>query len=599
MAVNEARHPFRTFTETRPAYRESLTCTANLYTIQPLDHAQDEALLKPANGNNNNTHPHITQLPSSSPTPEISTTGKKVSARTCPEVRRIRWTEEEDREFFQLVKEGKKPFFIHSNYFRHRSRRAVAHRADLAYKAASLQKRQAKDGVRDGEPDVARSAAGDEGAEPLRVVYGKIVRMLREASRVRDKLEGRIPRPVAYDEKYLSHNKMWSLEEDELLRQLVQKFSDIPPPHLWHEVSCGSIDGSKRLLRAPIRCNLRWRQLYPFPSSRTGSWSKQEELRLQEAISEQLEGKYQVAIDILAENYAKKAKRQTTILFTTCIDVNESMISREVIFCNAIKRAKTRRGKWTPEEDLLLEKLVDKYHDLPEPTIWNTISGRSIGDSAPLLRTGSSCCRRWIRLHPSPLRQTGRWTKDEDLRLQEAIWDQLEGKYQVAVDVLVGKPATNELNLDQWPPQLKQLPSHSQAGLPLLKVASRRLGMLNWLLIGEKVGTRSDFECRSHFYYLYHNGNRGPWSEEELRRLEEGQEMFGKDYWKIAEHVGTRGPRQATDMVCLLERRKKSQKAKKEKSDTQLRCYQIQTGPGALNSDNKGPQTKVQTLMIL
>lgn len=229
------------------------------------------------------------------------------------------------------------------------------------------------------------------------------------------------------------------------------------------------------------------------------------------------------------------------------------------------RRAKTRRGKWTPEEDLLLEKLVDKYHDLPEPTIWNTISGRSIGDSAPLLRTGSSCCRRWIRLHPSPLRQTGRWTKDEDLRLQEAIWDQLEGKYQVAVDVLVGKPATNELNLDQWPPQLKQLPSHSQAGLPLLKVASRRLGMLNWLLIGEKVGTRSDFECRSHFYYLYHNGNRGPWSEEELRRLEEGQEMFGKDYWKIAEHVGTRGPRQATDMVCLLERRKKSQKAKKEK----------------------------------
>ena len=225
------------------------------------------------------------------------------------------------------------------------------------------------------------------------------------------------------------------------------------------------------------------------------------------------------------------------------------------------RRAKTRRGKWTPEEELLLEKLVDMYRHLPEPAIWNTISGRSIAGSPPLLRAGASCSRRWIRLHPSPLLQTGRWTKEEDLLLQEAIWDQLERKYQVAVDVLVGKPATNELNLGQWPPELKQLPSHSQAGLPVLKIASRRLGMLNWLLIGEKVGTRSYSDCRDHFYKMYHNGNRGPWSGEELRRLEEGQEMFGRDYWKIAEHVETRGPRQVTDLICSLERRKKRQKA--------------------------------------
>ncbi|KAF9546896.1 hypothetical protein EC957_009061, partial [Mortierella hygrophila] len=152
----------------------------------------------------------------------------------------------------------------------------------------------------------------------------------------------------------------------------------------------------------------------------------------------------------------------------------------------ACRRAKTRRGKWTSEEELLLEKLVDKYRYLPDPVIWNAISGRSIGDPPPLLRAGLSCSRRWTRLHPPPFLCTGRWKKEEDLFLQEAIWDQLEGKYQVAVDVLVGKPATNELNLSQWPPELRQLPSHSQAGLPVLKVASRRLGMLNWLLIGEK-----------------------------------------------------------------------------------------------------------------
>ncbi|KAF9133642.1 hypothetical protein BG015_003525 [Linnemannia schmuckeri] len=233
------------------------------------------------------------------------------------------------------------------------------------------------------------------------------------------------------------------------------------------------------------------------------------------------------------------------------------------------RRAKTRRGKWTPEEEELLEKLINKYRHLPEPTIWNTISGRSVDGSPPLLRTGVSCNRRWNRLHPPPLYRTGRWTKEEELRLQEAIWEQLEGKYQVAVDVLVGKPTTTELNLSQWPPEQQQLPS--QAGLPILKIASRRLGMLNWLLIGEKVGTRTDGDCRGHFYHAYHNGNRGPWSEEEMRRLKEGRKMFGRDYWKIAEHVGTRGPRQVTSLIYVQERREKQrQRAVEDSKETSL-----------------------------
>ncbi|KAF9294562.1 hypothetical protein BGZ88_003688 [Linnemannia elongata] len=416
-----ARHQSRTLTKTRPTYRESLACTTNPCTTQPPDRTHNEPLLKPANSNNNsnNTHSHIAQWPLPLPPPPVtSTTGKKIRARPGPGLRRIPWTEEEDRELFQLVKEGKKASFIYTNHFRHRSRKAVANRTELAFKAASHQERQARDGVREGEPDVARSVAGDEGAEPLRVVYGKLTSKLRGDVRVGDKQEGKIQEPVAYNGKYLSRYKKWTRQEDDLLRQLVQKYSNIPHPHLWHEVSCGSIDGSKSLLRAPQSCNLRWRHLYPFPSSRTGSWSKQEELRLQEAISEQLEGKYQVAIDILVDHCAKKAK---------------------------------------------------------------------------------------------------------------------------------GRRRHHQQYLGEQRPELQQLPS--QFSLPMLKEGGSALKMLNWVAIAERVKSRRDHDCLDHFYSVYHNGNIGPWSEEELRRTREGVKLFGKDYKRIADYVETRSVFQVTKMV--------------------------------------------------
>ncbi|KAF9294554.1 hypothetical protein BGZ88_003680 [Linnemannia elongata] len=50
----------------------------------------------------------------------------------------------------------------------------------------------------------------------------------------------------------------------------------------------------------------------------------------------------------------------------------------------------------------MLEQLVQTHIDIPQPFIW----------------------------------------REEELRLQKAISEQFSGKYQVAVDALVGKPAT-------------------------------------------------------------------------------------------------------------------------------------------------------------
>ncbi|KAF9133643.1 hypothetical protein BG015_003526 [Linnemannia schmuckeri] len=211
-----------------------------------------------------------------------------------------------------------------------------------------------------------------------------------------------------------------------------------------------------------------------------------------------------------------------------------------------IRIVKERKGKWTPEEDALLEQLVRTYIDIPQPTIWNKVSGGSV-DGSRLLRDSISCSHRWRNLYPPSSRCTGIWSKEEELRLQKAVSEQLEGKYQVVVDALVGKPVATENPLGAWRPELQQLPD--QAGLPILKLGSRRLRMLSWVAISEKVGSRTESNCRFHFYNVYHNGARGCWTKEELGRAREGLDMFGRDYWKIAGHVGTRTPIQVNLMV--------------------------------------------------
>ncbi|KAF9125325.1 hypothetical protein BGW39_007496 [Mortierella sp. 14UC] len=213
-----------------------------------------------------------------------------------------------------------------------------------------------------------------------------------------------------------------------------------------------------------------------------------------------------------------------------------------------------RKGKWTEVEDELLEQLVQEHIRIPEPALWSTVAGGRVGDSL-LLRDAASCRRRWRVLFPPPSDRTGPWTDEEERLLQEAILEQFEGKYQVAIDVLVGKPVTTRHNLSAWRPALVQL--SGQEGLPILKLGSRRLRMLSWLAVADKVKSRSEGYCRHHFYKVYHNAARGPWTKQERALMKEALEMYGKDYWKIAEHVGTRSPIQVAYLAKYMDETRK------------------------------------------
>ncbi|KAF9122873.1 hypothetical protein BGW39_009423 [Mortierella sp. 14UC] len=252
-------------------------------------------------------------------------------------------------------------------------------------------------------------------------------------------------------------------------------------------------------------------------------------------------------------NATMKAERQEN-------DKGDDSVFRPRDYAKDIRR----KGKWTEAEDGLLEQLVHRHIQIPEPALWSIVAGGRVGDSL-LLRDALSCCRRWRVLFPPPSVRTGPWTDEEERLLQGAIWDEFEGKYQVAVDVLVGKPATTTLNRSAWRSELKQLPG--QDGLPILKLGSRRLRMLSWLTIAEKVGSRSERDCRAHFYQVYHNANRGALTPDEKARLMEGLKMYGKDYWKIAEHVGTRSPIQVTKIVSRLKQEKRTDRTAGSSSD--------------------------------
>lgn len=215
------------------------------------------------------------------------------------------------------------------------------------------------------------------------------------------------------------------------------------------------------------------------------------------------------------------------------------------------RQASFHHKEWTAEEDALLRRLVEKNIDIPAPTLWTKVSGGDVAGSL-LLRAPIACSRRWKHLQPPRAIQVGRWTKVEELRLQRAISKQLEGKYQVIVDVLVGQPAATENPLKDRFPELQQL--QGQEGLPILKLGSKELGKLSWVQIAENVKSRDEQTCREHFYSVYHTGARGYWTEEESRRMKEGLKMFGKDFWKVSEHIGTRSPLQVAKKTAYQQK---------------------------------------------
>ncbi|KAF9953578.1 hypothetical protein BGZ70_000195 [Mortierella alpina] len=164
------------------------------------------------------------------------------------------------------------------------------------------------------------------------------------------------------------------------------------------------------------------------------------------------------------------------------------------------RRSKGSFKHWTADEDAWLMRRI--ANGSPE-------DGR-------LGRTATSCKRRWAIIDPEAKLLHGTWSEEESRKLLQAVCKQLNASDKGSVTML------------------------KEGDHGLKDMDSLQLHNVDWKVVAEAVGTRSNIQCRSHAYKNQRSGCKGRWEPDELRRLEIGLQRHGQDWHKLAELVNTR-----------------------------------------------------------
>jgi hypothetical protein len=228
------------------------------------------------------------------------------------------------------------------------------------------------------------------------------------------------------------------------------------------------------------------------------SWTPAEDLKLKEAV--QKHGRKWVAVATLVPGRTNLQCRDRWV--------------------NTVDHAFGKKGKWTPEEDATLTEAVYKHGK----DCWAVVAKLVIG------RTDKQCRRRWVdTLDPAP--KKGRWTREEDGKLTEAI--NKHGKEWVAVAALV-MGRTDKQCRERWTHTLG--PANGNTGEPRriwkpqedakLTEAIQKHGNA-WVAVAALVTGRTDKQCRERWTHTLGpaNGNTGrprrSWTPQEDAKLTE------------------------------------------------------------------------------
>ena len=74
-----------------------------------------------------------------------------------------------------------------------------------------------------------------------------------------------------------------------------------------------------------------------------------------------------------------------------------------------------------------------------------------------------------------------------------------------------------------------------------------------WVKVAREIGTRTNVQVKN-FFSKKQNPNKTCtyWTDRESRKLNEAVKMYGKDYKKIAEYIGTRNELQVSSRIYSL-----------------------------------------------
>ncbi|ORZ13910.1 hypothetical protein BCR41DRAFT_355154 [Lobosporangium transversale] len=125
-------------------------------------------------------------------------------------------------------------------------------------------------------------------------------------------------------------------------------------------------------------------------------------------------------------------------------------------------------SQWTPLEDQLLRERVKMFKEEGGRIAWAKVANTMI-DNKRLLRTSTSCQRRWNLLSSQRTRKIGAWSTEEKDALKEAIVEQ-----------------TGPIGSSEDYKRLEKPP------------------LINWRKVAERLGTRNETQCRSRFFNNFH-----------------------------------------------------------------------------------------------
>jgi hypothetical protein len=305
----------------------------------------------------------------------------------------------------------------------------------------------------------------------------------------------------------------WTAEDDHTLKDAVEKHGD----ENWDIITV-LLPG-----RTKIQCWRRWHVAVnpkiDRTAPRTGRWTKDEDNKLKEA-AEKYGAKNWDAIAALVPS---RTRSQCAGRWHDALDPS---IGHPV-----------RTGKWTPDEDKMLQDAVEKHGGKNFEAVSLLVPGR----------TKKQCTNRWYNaLDPSVERATGRmdtWTTDEDNKLKDAVEKHGEENWSAIAALVPGRTKTQccsrwhdavDPKIDRTAPRTGRWTTDEDNKL---KEAAEKYGGQNWDAAAEAVPSRSTRQCRDRWRNALDPSvgmalaRTGHWTEDEDIKLKDAVEKYGGKNW--------------------------------------------------------------------
>eukprot|EP01047_Picozoa_sp_COSAG01_P050412 COSAG01_NODE_5097_length_4490_cov_17.038488_3_plen_531_part_00 len=236
------------------------------------------------------------------------------------------------------------------------------------------------------------------------------------------------------------------------------------------EIDWAVIAKRARLSRSEFECRVRW-TAFGDPRINAGIWSEAEIEKLCKVVQEH-NGYYWEKIA------AALGTNRTPI---ACFQQHQNLVNR-----------KRNRSSWNdPEEDTRLINLVGKYSDNAGTVQWRDVATELGGG-----RTAHQCKQRYdFALRPSKRR--GRWGRDEDIRLQEAV-----RVYSVQKDDVSPNPKI------PWVQVARHVPGRTDP-----QCRERWVNVLHPLQCNQAGWSQTEDKLLEHFVASYKDGERVSWAD--------------------------------------------------------------------------------------